>query len=456
MGHEIARELAALGPEGWRRLEVFFAMTTAAEMAVAVYYDDEDRSVRATPTEEILALAREHRDLSAQLGDGAWWRLLLTLTSAGALEIDYDYGDVPFPDEQMFPPEVYRADLEAYPRRTLPIWLAAYVGHDNRQSRPAELAAQQARADREAGNRGVLSQEEFPAFPLMQARWAVIAAAFVAVRSDWGPRVLPALGWFEGTRRSGATLYSLPGGRGVLSGGVWNAPELDATYNNAAPMPDYYGGAPEWVANPVLNPRAATGLLSFCYWWEGGRWYRGESPTSDLLAEAVPGVWTSQTVIDVILGVFGEEPTERRRKAVQTLVAAAEVGVVTRDTLADVFGDTGAFDIDSALFQLSLAGVAMILPDPLPESEAISRVRQYILDQDMDTTGYPLEDLHAERFSVGWMVFVPTQPGEISIGRAIFYIGDDGVLEQSSSSVSPSVYIAEFEQRFQRRYGTAD
>jgi hypothetical protein len=38
------------------------------------------------------------------------------------------------------------------------------------------------------------------------------------------------------------------------------------------------------------------------------------------------------------------------------------------------------------------------------------------------------------------MVFVPTEPGEISIGRAIFYIADDGVLEQSSSSVAPSVY----------------
>ncbi|GAA5082014.1 hypothetical protein [Nocardia iowensis] len=456
LGHQMARELAALGPQGWRRLEAVFALTTSAETAFVEYSDDDQRSVQAQPTPEILELAREHRDVSARLSDGPWWRLLMTLTSSGEIEVDYDYGDEPFPEDQLFPAEVYRADLEAYPRQTLPVWLAAYVGHGERQSRPAQLAAAQARADRAAGVRAVLSQHEFPAFPLMSARWAVIAAAFVAAGSQWGPRVLPALGWFEGAKRSGSTLYTLPGGRAVLSGGVWNAPELHATYNEGAPMPALFAGAPEWVANPVLNPRAASGLLSFCYWWEGGRWYRGESPTSDQLAEAVPGVWTADTVVDVVTGLLAEQPTDRQREAVATLVSAAEVGVVTRDTLVDVFGDDGTFDIDSALYQLTLAGVTLTLPEPMPQAEAIERVRQYILDQEMDTSGYPLEKLRADRISVGWMVFVPTEPGEISIGRAIFYIADDGVLEQSSSSVAPSVYIADFEQRFQQRQGSVN
>ncbi|WP_225729901.1 MULTISPECIES: hypothetical protein [unclassified Nocardia] len=456
LGHQLARELAALGPEGWRQVEAVFALTTAAELAMVVYSDDDERSVRVQPTPEVLDLVREHRDVSAQLSDGPWWRLLLSLSSGGEIEIDYDYGDEPFPDDQLFPADVYRADLAAYPRQVLPVWLAAYLGHDDRQSRSPGLAAVQARADREQGVRGLLSDLEFPPFPLMSARWAVIAAAFVAAGSQWGPRILPALGWFEGSKRSGSTLYALPGGRAVLSGGVWNAPELNEVYNNDEPMPLYYAGAPEWVANPVLNPRAASGLLSFCYWWEGGHWYRGESPTSDLLAEAVPGMWTTETVVDVVAALLADEPTEQQRTAVTNLVSAAEVGLVTRETVVGVFGDDGEFDVDSALYQLTLAGVTLDLPEPMPREDAIERVRQYILDQGMDTTGYPLDELRADRISVGWMVFVPTRPGEISIGRAIFYIADDGVLERSSSSVAPSVYIADFEQRFQQRHGAVD
>lgn len=456
LNHQIARELAASGPQGWARLNAVFAMTTAAEVAQVVFADDQERSVRIQPTEAVLALAREQRQLSAELSDGPWWRLVLTLTNAGEIEVDYDYGDEPFPDDQLFPPEIYRADLEVYPRETLPVWLAAYCGHAGRQSRTAQEAAVQARADREAGVRGALSERDFPAFPVMWSRWAVMAAAFVAAGSQWGPRVLPALGWFEGAKRSGSTLYVLPGGRAVLSGGVWNAPELDATYNDGEPMPAFFAGAPEWVANPVLNPRAANGLLSFCYWWENGNWYRGESAPADQLSDAVPGIWTADTVAEVITGLVAEQPTDQQRAAVTTLVSAAEVGVVTRDTLVDVFGDDGSFDVDSALYQLTMAGVAMSLPEPMAADEAISRVRQYIQDRGMDTSGYPLDELRADRISVGWMVYVPTEPGEISIGRALFYIADDGVLEQSSSSVAPSVYIAEFEQRFQQRHGSVE
>ncbi|MFI9506327.1 hypothetical protein [Nocardia sp. NPDC052566] len=451
LSHRIARELAAIGPEGWKRLEAVFALTTAAEWGAIVYADDEQRSLRLQPPPEILELVREHRDASAQLSDGPWWRLLLSLTSAGAIDVDYDYGDEPFPDDQLFPAEVYRADLEAYPRQTLPVWLAAYIGHGDRQSRPPQLAAAEARADRAAGVRPVLSDTEFPPFPVMAARWAVISAVFVAAESQWGPRVLPALNWFEGSKRSGSTLYALPGGRAVLSGGVWNAPELAASYNGGAPMPALFAGAPEWVANSVLNPRAANGLLSFCYWWERGRWYRGESPTSDLLSDAVPGVWTTETVVDVISSVLSENPTDEERQAVATLVSAAEVGVVTRDTLRGVFGDDDTYDIDSAFYQLTLAGVTMVLPEPIPADDAIAQVREHVLEQGIDTGNYPLENLTADRFSVGWMVYPPTEPGEIAIGRALFYVGDDGVLEQSSSSVAPSVYIADFELRFQER-----
>jgi hypothetical protein len=234
---------------------------------------------------------------------------------------------------------------------------------------------------------------------------------------------------------------------------MWHAPSLAAVYNGSAPMPDLYAGAPDWIADPVLNPRAASGLLSFCYWWEAGRWYRGQSPSAQECAAAVPGVWTRDTVIGIVADLVtnrGDDP----RDAIVSLVSAAEAGVVTRATLVEVFGDDGRFDTDGALYQYSLAGLVTPTPQRMPAQEAISRVRDYIMGRRLDTTGYPLSQLIAERFSVGWMVYVPVPEGQIAIGRAIFYIGDDGVLEPSSSSIVPELFQAEFEQRFTEPHGS--
>ncbi|MFE1593226.1 hypothetical protein [Nocardia sp. NPDC058705] len=452
----VAIGLATLGPAGWQRLDATFVLAARTQLDFVVFSDDSGRSRQIPPTDEVREHVRGLRELSAQLSDGPWWRMLLRLTSRGEMEVDYDYGDEPFPPEHTLDDEVYRADLELFPRSQVPIWLAARLRGGDGQRRPADLAARQAREDIAAGERGTLSRNDFPALPALWARWAVIASAFVAVGSPWGPRVLPSLGFFEGSRHSGSTLYRLPGGRAVLSGGVWNAPELDAVYNGDAPMPAYYSGAPAWVADQVLNPRAGTGLLTFCYWWEGGSWYRGASPSSEALAEAVPAVWNGDTVVDVVAGLLGPDTSARARAGIATLVTAAEIGIVTRDTLLDVYGDAESFDIDGAFLQLTMAGVALTLPDPLPREEAIATVRRHIEAGGADTTGYPLDELRADRIGVGWMVFVPVEPGEMAIGRAIFYLADDGVLESSTSSVAPSVYIPEFERRFQQRHGAVD
>ncbi|MEU4344085.1 hypothetical protein AB0H00_22980 [Nocardia sp. NPDC023852] len=453
LARRAADGLAEVGPPGWQQLDAVFALTVASEVAQVVYADGE-RSVRVEPPAAVLELVRQQRALVAEQDGEPWWRLLLRLSADGEFEVDYDFGDEPFPDGQLFEPEAYRADLDEYPRDDLPVWLAAYVGHNNRQSRTPQDAAEDARTDRAARVWPVLAENEFPDFPEMWARWAVISASFVAAGSDWGPRVMPSMGWFESSRRGGSTLYSLPGGRAVLSGGVWESPNLNATYNDGADMPNFYAGAPDWVANPVLNPRAATGLMSFCYWWDAGRWYRGESPAAEHCATAVPGVWTADTVAGIVAGLVAQQPTAAQRAAAAALVSAAEVGVVTRDTVINVFGDDGRYDIDGAMYQLSLAGVVMSLPERMPEEEAIFRVRSYIEGRQLDTTGYPLEQLVADRFSCGWMVYVPVPRGEIAIGRAIFYIADDGVLEHSSSSVAPTTFVEGFEQRYQERQGS--
>lgn len=451
LAHRIAQELRELAPEGWARLDAAFSLTVSGSRARVVFSDDQRRQVQVPPSVQALTLVAEHRELSASLGDGPWWRLELALTAAGALTVDHDYGDeAPFPPDQLLTPQDYRADLDAYPRDDVPTWLAAYIHHDNRQSRTPQQAAESARADRESGYLPVVSEDDFPDFPLLWSRWAAIAAAFVALRSDWGPRVLPSFGWFEGSRRSGSSLYLLPGGRAVLSGGIWNAPELAAAYNGRAAFPNVYAGAPEWIANPVLNTRAGGGLLSFCYWWDRGRWYRGESPPAAELAAAVPGIWTSATVTDLIAGLLADDPSPEQRSAVAEFVSAAEARDVTYVRLAEVFGP--AADLAAAQYQLLLAGVARIGPEPLPEPEALEAVRHHVRTGAGESSAYPLDALHAERLSVGWLVYVPTLPGELAIDRALYYVADDGVVEAATSSEPASVYLPGFEQRFRQRH----
>ncbi|MBO0879097.1 MAG: hypothetical protein J2P17_01690, partial [Mycobacterium sp.] len=434
------------------------------------FVNAEDQVVRIRPPKTVFEVVRAHREVSAELGDGPWWRLLVRLTPGGEPEIGQDYGEEPFPPDQLFPAEAYAEDLETYPRDRLPVWLAAHIGHGDRQVRTPRDAAIDVIV---GGPAAVLSEADFPPLTLLWARWAVISAAFVAIQSQLGPRVQPSLGWFEGSRRSGSTLFILPDGRAVLSGGVWNAPALDAAYNGGTELPDLYAGAPDWVADPVLDHRANKGLLSFCYWWDGSDWYKGDSPAAEHLSAAVPGIWTADTTVDVISALIDEDPDDEVRTAVADLVSAAEAGIVTRANLTEAFGDGEYWDLDEdddedldfydgedrdldgAFMQLTMAGLTITTPEePMPEEEAIARVRDYILENNIDTTGYPLENLRADRLDVGWMVYVPTRPGEIAIGRAIFYIADDGVLEPSSSSIAPSRYIEAFEQRFHTRHGT--
>jgi hypothetical protein len=447
--HPLARAFVVNGPTGWQRMDGAFALTVAGEIC-HVAYSVGVQAIAVDLPESVIALIRELRAAAAQTSTGPWWRLLVTMTNDGRIEVAYDYGDEPFPDDQLFVPEAYRADLAAFPRAKVPVWLAAYIGHGDRQRRTPQQAAAQARADRAEQVWAVLAENEFPPFPQMWSRWTTIAAAFVAARSEWGPRMLPWVGVFEGAARGGSTLHALPAGRAVLSGGVWNAPTLDAAYNTGAPMPELYGGAPDWVADPVLNPRAASGLLSFCYWWEAGRWYRGQSPPAQECAAAVPGMWTRETAIKIVAGLLADSAGRDASEAIDALLSAAETGRVTRSALVAVFADDGRYDIDGALYQFSAAGLLSTVPEPMPAAQAIGRVRDYITGRQLDTTGYPLSQLSAERFRFGWMVHVPANA---QARRAVFYVADDGEFAHSSSAVDRAQFIAGFEQRFLDRHG---
>lgn len=442
--HPLIRALEAGAPSGWERVDAAFSVTVTSHAAIMVYSDGR-QALSVNPPLEMIDLVRDHR---AQWQSSPWWRVSITLTAAGELDIEYDYGEEPFPEGQLLAADAYRADLEVFSRERVPVWLGAYTGHGDRQRRGPRRAAFQARADRANQVWATLAEGELPPFPVVWARWATISAAFVAAGSEWGPRMTPSAAVFEGAARSGASLYALPHGRAVLSGGVWDAPELDVVYNQGAPMPGLYAGAPEWITDEVLDPRAAAGLLSFCYWWEAGRWYHGESPSAQRCATALPGVWTAETVREIITGLV----PGAAREAVAVLVAAAESGMVTRSALTAVLAGKHS-DIDSALHQFALAGLTATAPDPMPRERALAHVRDYITGRGLDTSGYPLSELTAERFAVGWMVYVPVADGEIAIGRAVFYIADDGTLEHSTSSVPPAAVVARIERDFGERHG---
>lgn len=448
LADRIAGELVAGAPTDWVEVEAIFAVTVAAAATRVLCLRADGSSVQLDPPPETSAAVAELRELSADLDGGPWWRMLLRHRTGGEPSADYDYGEQPFPDEFLFPPQAYLLDLERFPRDRLPVWLAAYLHHGDRQLCPPRQAAL-----RIAAGAHRVDERLVPPLPLLWARWSVLAAGFVAVGSPWGPRVLPSMGVFEGAGRSGSTLYLLPGDRAVLSGGVWEDPVLDAAYNTGASLPDLLAGAPDWVADPVLNPRVSGGQLSFCFWWDGAAWSSSEEPVAQRFRPALPAVWDPDAVAGVLAAVFAqasaEEPGADHRRRFVDLVAAAEAGITLPDTLAAAFG--GAPDLDSAWYQLSLAGCVATTAAPLPRATAIARVREAILESGIDTTNYPLESLVADRLGVGWMVYAPAEPGEIRLGRAIFYVADDGVIERSSSSIPPAVYAVGFAERYRQR-----
>ncbi|WP_433709511.1 hypothetical protein ACQP2U_23815 [Nocardia sp. CA-084685] len=451
LAYDIGSRLAEVGPEGWTRLDAVFSVTVTDAFR-RVFYTLADRTVvEAMPNESMLILARAQRELVAELEDEPWWRIIVGLSEDGEITVDYDYGDEPFPEGQLLSRQAYLNDLEVFPRERVPLWLAAYIANDGRQSRTAERAAFHAELDRVAGSRATLTENEFPSLGGIWARWVTLAAVFVGTGSQRGPRILPSLGWFEGAARSGSTLFLVPGGRAVLSGGVWNAPELEAAYNGAGEMPELYRGAPFWVANQVLNPRASQGMLSFCYWWDGTGWYRGDSPSPSEFASAVPGIWTVETVVNLVAARFGDEADRRVRAAARALLSAAERAEVRREHLVDLLAEDSDFDLDGAYYQFCLAGLTALEVAKITADEAKHRVRQFFTDAGHSLSDYPLDELVAERLDVGWMMWAPTGADEIVLGRALFYVADDGIVERSSSSQPPQDFATDFANRYRAR-----
>ncbi|CQD22905.1 hypothetical protein BN970_05456 [Mycolicibacterium conceptionense] len=139
----------------------------------------------------------------------------------------------------------------------------------------------------------------------------------------------------------------------MLSGGKWNSELLEAAYNGGGPLPDLYGGAPAWVNDSVLNTRNRNGLLSFCFWWANGQWYRGGTDTSGELDAPTPAIWTPDATVAAMVTQAGESTTQ----ACQALLEVTTEGTATVDDVAAVFDDRPDAQVYAAANQLSLAGL---------------------------------------------------------------------------------------------------
>jgi hypothetical protein len=339
------QQLAQLGPAGWEEFSAEFAFTVTAQVAQLRFWSA-DRTGLVPVPQSVADLVRSQREVAARMSAGPWWRMVLNVTNSGETAIDYDYGDEPFPDDQLLAPEHYRSDLEAYPREHLPVWLAGYIAGPEAQSRPPHQAA---------ATTGDLATPtgDLPPLRDLWARWAVVSATYAGIGSQWGPRIYPGYAWYEGDRRSGSTLFVLPGDRAVLSGGQWNSGLLEAAYNGGEPLPDLYAGAPAWVTDSVLNTRIRNGLLTFCYWWSNGQWYRGGTDTSAEIEVAIPPVRTPSETIEAMTSVTGRG----REDECEALLTAALNRSATAADVEAVFGDAPDADVATAVNQLSLAGL---------------------------------------------------------------------------------------------------
>lgn len=347
----IVQELAILGPPNWEQFTAVFAIAGPAEIAQLEFFHREVAVPAQVPV-EIMALVREHRAVTARMSAGPWWRMRLSVDNSGRVSEQYDYGDEPFPRDQLFRPEDYRADIEAMPRPRVPVWLAGYTAGPQAQGRSPEQAVAQSRADADAGISAVTTGD-IVALDEAWSRWAVIAAIRAALHRSTGAWIEPAVASYENGEGSGATLCVLPRDRAVLSGGLWNSRLLDEAYNGPGPLPALYAGAPEWVNDTVLNNRCERGALSFCYWWQDGQWHRGAVNTFDELDDPLPAIWTDEEAIDAIVQELGADVRDQAAK----LMAAATARAVTRNDLAAVLAGTNA-DIGAANNQLSLAGLS--------------------------------------------------------------------------------------------------
>jgi hypothetical protein len=455
---QVAQILADNAPPDFGVVHAVFSLAGAQQIVDAVA-DTPGGAVRLPVEVGAVERVRTHRELT--IGEhGPWLRLLLDFDRAGTLQVGFDYGDTAIPVEHLLPGEAYLADFERYPRADVALWLMAHMADEGQQMRTAAQAADDADNENAAGV-DVAPQradDEVPPLPQVWSRMAALAAVCRGSQALVGPAIDPAFCVYR-SDRGGCTLARLPDGRAVLSGGVGDSVLLNAAYRGVIVFPELYRGAPRWVHNYYLDERAAAGLLSFCYWWDGDVWYRAriaEPPEqwspADELAAGMPAIWTAASTADLVQAALvsaGVAATDEMASAAAKFVRAAEARVVSRLHLDRLFAGATppGFDTAEALAQLDAAGVLVPAHAPIDVEAAKRLAAEYCRANQVDTDDYPLA---ATRMDTGWHVFASAANGGIATRRTGVLVADDGVVETVTSGPPSEVAFA-FATRFASR-----
>lgn len=357
-------------PAGCEKLQGVFSMA-GDEAVTQVIALAAERTWSIAVESAAVELIRQHRALTVG-SDGAWLRLLFESEDAADLRIGLDYGATEIPTDQLLSSEAYRRDIDRYPRLNIPLWLLAHMSNTGQQLR----SAADARAGITDGDDVLVADHQLPPLPQLWARTAAYAAVCRGSGAVSGSRTDPSFQQYFGDT-GGCLLARLPGDRAILSGGCDQSRLLSAAYRDLTAWPDLYRGAPAWLHNLYLDPRAAAGRLSFCYWWDDGHWYRAELsevavPVGDdapwayteEIVGCVPAVWTRTEAAELIaknLARIGVQPTSRNARSALELVEACEAQTASEQHLIELFaaGVPETFDMAEALAQLDAADVLM-------------------------------------------------------------------------------------------------
>ncbi|MET0236599.1 MAG: hypothetical protein ABW224_18265, partial [Kibdelosporangium sp.] len=141
---EIIRRIGAhlLGgvPDGWRRLDYQVTMATMVEDHKLTAIMGDGAALTGNPPMELKPDLAELRKEMYQPGRGTWFSMRLVLDPPDAYTVHFNF-DLDPGWEPPVPPEVFRRDLQAFPRDDahVPDWLRAQLaaGPDATEGTPA-------------------------------------------------------------------------------------------------------------------------------------------------------------------------------------------------------------------------------------------------------------------------------------------------------------------------------
>ncbi|MEH0110215.1 hypothetical protein V6N00_10930 [Tersicoccus sp. MR15.9] len=124
----LGRQLHALIPDGFDVITYTTSKTLSFYRETLVATSEDGRRESLLVDDEVTVLSSELRDVMYRQGPGTWFGAVVTVTSRGKLDAQYNYDDEPYWD---FPvdPKTYVTDLETYPRDDahMPEWLQQKV-----------------------------------------------------------------------------------------------------------------------------------------------------------------------------------------------------------------------------------------------------------------------------------------------------------------------------------------